>query len=85
MGTAVLIGLAVVALFAAGYALHHLALWMEDRGWIFYRTKGMAQGSAASAAMEIASMLEPEVGHVIEEIRSEQLRAEQDESGEGLL
>jgi len=65
------------------YGLHHLALWAESRGWIYYRTKHMPPGAAGMAFLEATSILDPQVTHVIEAVRSRQARAEQDESGEG--
>jgi hypothetical protein len=73
------VGLAAIGL----YGLHRLALWAEARGWIYYRTKHAPPGAAGLAMMEVTSILHPQVEHVIEEVRSEQARAEQDESGEG--
>jgi hypothetical protein len=73
------VGLAAVGL----YGLHRLALWAEARGWIYYRTNRMPPGPAGLAMMEAASIVHPSVEHVVEEVRSEQAQAEQDESGKG--
>lgn len=73
------LGLAAVGL----YGLHLLALWAEARGWIYYRTKHMPAGAAALALLEVTSILDPQVTHVVEEMRAQQTRAEQDEAGEG--
>ena len=51
-------------------------MWMGNRGWIYYGNSPGSIGAGALAAMEIASILEPEVEHVIEEIRSEKARGE---------
>lgn len=73
------LGLAVAGL----YGLHRLALWAESNGWIYYRTRHMPAGAAGLALLEVTSILQPQVEHVVEEMRSEQARAEQDESGQG--
>jgi len=72
-------GLALVALYGA----HRFALWAEGRGWIYYRTHRMPVGSAGMAMLEVTSLLDPAAEHVIEEVRGEQARAEDAESGEG--
>jgi hypothetical protein len=73
------VGLAVLGL----YGLHRLALWAESRGWIYYRTHRMPAGAASLAMMEVAAIVEPQTEHVVEALRSEATRAEEDESGAG--
>jgi hypothetical protein len=61
--------------------LDRLFLWMESRGWMYYRrTKGRHGGGAAGAVFEIHAALEPGVRHLLEERQME--RAVQDESGD---
>jgi len=64
------------------YCVHRLAVWAEERGWIYYRTKRMPAGAAGRALMELSAIVEPEIEHVIEQIDSEQVRGNQDEWGE---
>ena len=73
MGTIAAIALAIVALL---YSLHRLALLAEQRGWIYYRTKRMPPGAGAAAVAEVASIVAPEVEHVVEEQQAERLRAD---------
>ena len=73
------VGLAV----AGVYGLHRLALWAESRGWIYYRAKRMPPGAAGLAMLEVTSIIDPAAEHIIEELRAEKARAEQDESGQG--
>ena len=68
---------------AALYGLHRLARWAEGRGWIYYREHRAPPGAPGLALLEVASLLDPAVEHVIEEAREERARAEQEESGEG--
>jgi len=75
-----LLSLLVVGLALAG--LHHLALWAERRGWIFYKHTKASPGTAGRAFMEVQSLLEPAVKHVIESKREEV--EEQDNRGDPL-
>ena len=51
----------VVAYFA-----HRLLLWMEVKGWIFYRKGGDGGGALGNAFMEMHSMLDSEAGRAAE-------------------
>lgn len=65
---------------AALYALHRLALWMERKGWIYYRKQG--DGSAAgNALMEIQSIFEPASRHGVEVRKRQEQREEEEGSG----
>jgi hypothetical protein len=76
--------LPAIALVAAAICgLHRLALWAESRGWIYYRTHRMPPGASGLAMMEVTAVIDPATEHVIEELRSEQARAEEDENGQG--
>jgi hypothetical protein len=70
----------VIAGVAAVYALHRLGLWMEDRGWIYYRKKHGSSGTLGSALLEIEALLEPTRRHVVEVQRRDE--SEQHESGD---
>jgi hypothetical protein len=58
-------------------------LWAESRGWIFYRHSRPPAGVGALAAAELASLVEPEVRHVIELEEEGDLHRVGDETGEG--
>jgi hypothetical protein len=60
--------------------LDRLLLWLEARGWIYYRKKKASPGSLGSAMLEIQSMLQPSGEHVVEERRA--VKSEEDEAGE---
>ena len=60
--------------------LDRLLLWLEARGWIYYRKKKANPGSLGSAMLEIQSMLQPSGEHVVEERRA--VKSEEDEAGE---
>ena len=62
------------------WALHRLALWAEARGWIYYMRRKASPGTAASAFLEVQSLLDPGNKHVIES-RCED-HSEEDDSGE---
>ena len=70
----------LLAALAGLYALHRLALWMERKGWIYYRTRG--DGSAAgNALMEIQSIFEPASRHGVEVRKRQEHREEEEGSG----
>lgn len=70
----------LVVIVAGLYALHRLALWMESRGWIYYKHSSGSSTRAGSAMLEVQQLLEPSKRHVIE-IKREQKPVE-DESGD---
>ena len=75
------------ALAAAGglgvlYALHRLALWMEERGYLYYLHK-KPSSSAASCFVALQQIIEPKVEHVIHVSRVNHLHGEEGSSGQG--
>jgi len=70
----------LIAIAVALYALHHLGLWMEQRGWIYYRKKHGSSGSLSSAVLEVQTFFEPSRRHVLEIKREDD--DVQDESGD---
>lgn len=69
-----------VLLIAALVAMHFLALWAERRGWIYYRKRRGSSGSVGRAFMEVQSLFEPGVEHVIESMDEDM--ASQEDSGD---
>ncbi len=67
---------------AALYGIHRLALWAEDRGWIYY--KNQKPGAYGTAFVHATSMFAPEIEHVIDEQQSEAQKAYVTESGDPL-
>ncbi|MBI4891521.1 MAG: hypothetical protein HY821_12920 [Acidobacteria bacterium] len=71
----------LIAAAAVLYALHRLACWMEDRGWIYWtRSRGYAT-RAGNAFLEVQQLLEPSKKVVLEAKRDE--KAQQDDAGDG--
>lgn len=70
----------LVGIAVALYGLHRLALWMERRGWLYYRHGRGSSGSLGNAFLHIQSMIEPGKRHVLEQ-RLEEER-EDEESGD---
>jgi hypothetical protein len=58
--------LALVGL-AAVYCAHRLALWAEDRGFLYYRRRRGSSGALANAFLEVQAIVEPARRHVVEE------------------
>ena len=71
----------LIALFVVGYALHRLALWAEERGWIYYKTKRRPGGVGLSL---IGQIYQPSIEHVVEQEQSDKVKADQDDSGDKL-
>jgi len=69
----------ILGIVVALYLAHRLAVFAEDRGWIYYRRRGSAS-SMGNAMLEVQSMFEPGQRAVLEE----RLRdgAEAEESGD---
>ena len=64
------------------YAVHRLACWAEDRGWIYYRKSGGRPGTSASAFLEIQQLMKPNTKHVLEVMHEDEEKDEQDDSGD---
>lgn len=62
LSAALWIGGVVVALFL----IDRLALWAEERGWIYWRLKRAQTGALGSALMEMDTFANPAAQHVIE-------------------
>jgi hypothetical protein len=66
--------LIALIILLAGTLLHFLFLWMEKKGWIYYKHNAPSRTRLGNAFLEIQSILEPDKKHVIEvrdEIRKE--------------
>jgi len=46
-------------------SLHHLFFWMEEKGWIYYKTKPKGSG-AGNALQELNSFMNPAVKQALE-------------------
>ena len=69
-----LVGLAVLA---ALYCLHRIAVWAERRGWIYYRTKQGSSGALGNAFLEVQAIFDPAAKHVLEERLKDDVDAEE--------
>jgi hypothetical protein len=67
-------GAIVLAVVAALYGLHRLGLWLEQRGWLYYRKK-RPDGGAATCLVPLHQFVEPAVRHVVEVKHGAQNRA----------
>jgi hypothetical protein len=71
------IGLVGIGLIPALWLLDRLGLWLEDRGWLYYRRK-KPSSSAMSAWVAMQQFIEPGVNHVVQ--IGEENRSEDDEA-----
>ena len=55
--------------------------WAGKRGWVYNKHNPRPPGAGVPGGA-FGQIFEPEIEHVVEETRSEQVRAEQDESGD---
>jgi hypothetical protein len=74
------IGLAAVGLGVLLWGLDRLGLWLEARGWLYYRKK-QPTSSPMSALFALQKVIEPQVEHVI--VAKEQKRREA--GGDGMV
>lgn len=75
-GALVLLGIAVAA-----FAVDRVFLFLESRGWMYWRRTNRPPADAVSSAvLELQSFVDPKVRHVIEE-RAEEKGA-RDDSGD---
>ena len=67
METTLLIGGGILMIGTALYLLDRLLLWMERRGWVYWRkTKRTTGPGMGNALLEIQSLVEPAARHVLE-------------------
>ena len=64
------------------WALHHLGLWLERRGWLFYRDRKPSSSAVGNAFLNIESFVRPGARHEAEAHQEEVVR--EDESGDPL-
>ena len=74
--------LIVIAVVVGLLAVDRLALWMESRGWIYWRKVKPKGGGLAAGLMAMHTLIESQVRHVIEDRDSRRI-AESDGSSPG--
>jgi hypothetical protein len=73
-----IVGLAGIGLLPALWLLDRLGLWLEDRGWLYYRKKKPTT-SSMSAWVGLQQFIEPGVKHVVQ--MGQERRIEDDQAG----
>lgn len=72
----------IAAAVAAAFALDRLGLWMERRGWIYWRrSRRRGTAGAGNALLEVHALLEPDRRAMVEAIHEEGEEREEDEQG----
>jgi hypothetical protein len=79
---ALLGGLILVGGGAALYGLHRLCLWLEERGWLYYKHK-QPSSSPAGCLVALQQALDPQTKHVLQIKEEKRYHAEEEAPGEG--
>lgn len=56
----------IIGVAIALFLVDRLALWAEDRGWIYWRRKKAQSGAVSSILMELNVVTNPSAQHVVE-------------------
>lgn len=48
------------------FALDRLGLWLESKGWLYYRKRKAQGGFVGNALLELNSVFQPSARHVLE-------------------
>jgi hypothetical protein len=75
------VGIAVGVMIAL-LALDRLGLWMECRGWMYYRHRRPEPGATDSTMQQMQSFIQPEIREVIE---AQEQEKSQEKGGQGEL
>jgi len=70
----------LLLLAAAIFAFDRLFLYMEKRGWIYYRKKKPSSSALSNACLEVQQLLEPSKKYVVEVKKDE--KKQQAEAGD---
>jgi hypothetical protein len=54
----------LVIVISGSLLLHFLAIWMESKGWLYYRKKPKGGSGVGTALEELNRFLRPSVQHV---------------------
>ena len=70
----------IFAIVVALFLVDRIALWMESRGWIYWRHSKASPGALGNALLQVQSLLEPDRQALLE-VRQDE-HAEERESGD---
>jgi len=76
--------LIIISGLAALYGLHRLCLWLERRGWLFYKHK-KPSSSEASCFVALQQVLEPPIQHVLHVKEEKRDHVEEGAPGKGAI
>jgi len=62
---------------AALYQLHRLGLWLDERGWLYYKYKKSSR-SAGGCFIALEQVLEPPIQHVLHVKEEKRYQAEEE-------
>lgn len=73
----------IILFCAAIYLSDRLCLWLERKGWLYYRNKKASGGVMGSALLELHSLLQPGIRNVVE-IKKNNVKIRQSEADDYL-
>ena len=76
----VVVGILVAAVL---FGLFASSRWAGERGWFYNKHNPRPSGSGIPAAA-FGQIFKPDLEHAVEEMQSEQIRADQDEAGDDI-
>jgi len=82
LGHVLLLSLIIVGGPCVLYGLHRLCLWLEGRGWLYYKHK-KPSSSPASCFVALQQVLEPPTQHVLQVKDEKRHHAAQKGPGQG--
>ena len=70
----------LVAAVLAVWLVHRTALWLEARGWLYYRDSRPSSSALGNAFLEVQKLVDPGTRHVLEE--KNEIRSEREGAGD---
>lgn len=56
----------VISIFLGLYLIDRICLWLEAKGWLYYRHHQPPGGFVGNALLELNSLFQPSIRHTIE-------------------
>ena len=56
----------IIMFFVSLFIIDRICLWLENRGWLFYRKNKPQSGALGGALMDLQNVVNPSTRHIIE-------------------